>query len=70
MLILFSDGISEARNAGREMFAAGGIAASLDNVEDLSAGAVLQTIFDQFESHIGHEGPGDDRTLLVLHFGG
>ena len=66
LLILYSDGISEARSSSHELFRAAGIAATVLERSGGSAKDVLETIWDRVEEYqIGGEG-ADDRTVLVL----
>ncbi len=66
LLVLFSDGIVEARNGAKEMFSNGGVIEALADMQDeMSAQEVLDSIWSSYERHAsGTE--SDDRTLVVI----
>jgi phosphoserine phosphatase RsbU/P len=66
LLVFYSDGISEAHGANGALFRCEGILEALLPVSTLSAGEILESIWNRVESHLGFDEPGDDRTLLVL----
>lgn len=75
LLVLYSDGVSEARDGSRRMFGTPGIVAALaesDTHAD-SAATLLERIWSRLEAHTAIEPdsespaqPADDRTLLVI----
>ena len=65
MLILYSDGISEAMDGRRKMFRSDGIISAVQQQLAASAGEVLRQIWSTLELHT-NGGEGDDRTLLVI----
>jgi sigma-B regulation protein RsbU (phosphoserine phosphatase) len=66
MLVMFSDGITEARNADRQLFGTEGIAGAVSGVLGCGPEDVLQVVSSQVESHTEETGDSDDRTLLVI----
>jgi phosphoserine phosphatase RsbU/P len=65
LLVLFSDGIVEARSASQEMFCNDGILKALDGHMEGSASEILEHIWMCYEAHTGGRNL-DDRTLVVL----
>jgi sigma-B regulation protein RsbU (phosphoserine phosphatase) len=65
ILVLFSDGIVEARNTKEKMFRNEGILDSVNGRRFESAFEVLQTIWSRYEDHTGGRNL-DDRTLMVI----
>lgn len=65
LLILFSDGITEARNRTQKMFRDDGIVAALNGDASGSATEVLETIWSRYEAHTDGRNL-DDRTLVVM----
>jgi len=66
LLVLFSDGISEAMSRGQKMFRSDGI---LDVVRDRasrSARDILESVWSKLEQHSQGGSDPDDRTLLVI----
>ena len=66
LLVLYSDGISEARSCDQELFRAEGLAARVLEGPQDTAGSVLDTIWSSVDDFIIGGEAGDDRTLLVL----
>lgn len=69
LLVLFSDGIVEARSSDQEMFNNSGILDALEGHTAGTACAVLEHIWTRYETHTGGQNL-DDRTLVVLKAGG
>jgi sigma-B regulation protein RsbU (phosphoserine phosphatase) len=65
LLILFSDGITEARNRTQQMFRQQGVLEAVQGLTSGTAGDVLDRIWSRYESHTGGEN-NDDRTLMVI----
>jgi phosphoserine phosphatase RsbU/P len=66
LLVMYSDGISEARNRAQQLFRWEGISAAVAERAAAPASEVLQGVWDEVDRHIAGGSPGDDRTLLVL----
>lgn len=64
-LILFSDGIVEARDLDENMFRNEGILNAIDSRTFKSAAETLRTIWNEYEAHTGGRNL-DDRTLMVI----
>ncbi len=69
LLVIFSDGISEAMNADGEEFGDERIIDCVGGVER-DPGVVLTQLFERLRSFTGDEPPGDDMTALVLRYRG
>ena len=65
LLLLYSDGITEALSSTHELFKWEGIYDTARELRHESAAKVLDAIWNRVEKHQGGAG-GDDRTLLVL----
>lgn len=66
LLVLYSDGISEARNAGHVLFGTAGIISSVCETPCGTAQQTLETVWRQVVTHVADSRFGDDRTLLML----
>jgi sigma-B regulation protein RsbU (phosphoserine phosphatase) len=66
LLVLYSDGISEARSSDQELFKAEGLVACVLGGPRESAGTVLDSIWSRVDEFIIGGEAGDDRTVLVL----
>ncbi|MCH7909723.1 MAG: serine/threonine-protein phosphatase [Candidatus Hydrogenedentes bacterium] len=66
VLILFSDGVSEAMNGKRIMFGQDGIVDAAENHTGESAKEILDAIRSKLELHLANGSEADDRTLLVV----
>ena len=69
LLVIFSDGISEAMNADGEEFGDERIIDCVGGVER-DPGVVLTQLFERLRSFTGDEPPGDDMTALALRYRG
>lgn len=67
LLILYSDGISEARSSDQELFKAEGLVKCVLEGPGGSAETVLDSIWSRVDEFIIGGEAGDDRTVLVLH---
>jgi len=65
VMIGFSDGISEAMNAQREMYRSEGVYAAVFDRLQMPAHDIVQTVWSSVETHSAGS-HGDDRTLLVI----
>ncbi|HEY3966053.1 MAG TPA: GAF domain-containing SpoIIE family protein phosphatase [Planctomycetaceae bacterium] len=65
ILVLYSDGITEARSQAQELFRSEGISDCIAGLSHTSAEALLELIWDRVDDHAG-DTDIDDRTLLVL----
>ncbi len=65
LLVLYSDGITEARSHAQELFRWEGISTSIAGLAHTSADALLELIWNSVDDHVAGS-DGDDRTLLVL----
>jgi sigma-B regulation protein RsbU (phosphoserine phosphatase) len=66
LLILYSDGISEARSSDLELFRAEGISATILERPCDSAAAALESIWSRVDEYMVGGEVADDRTVLVL----
>ena len=66
-VVLFTDGISEATNAGGELFSDERVATYVASLPcTLAASEVAARILAEVERHLGEVEAQDDRTLVVL----
>lgn len=65
-LVVFSDGIAEARNAGEAEFGQEGVAAVTVRERGREARALADAILDQVGRHLGAGRAIDDQTLIVV----
>lgn len=66
MLLIFSDGISEATNADGEEYGEARIATFVQTNRHLSATEMLHQIFDEADEWSAGQERGDDQTLVVI----
>jgi sigma-B regulation protein RsbU (phosphoserine phosphatase) len=66
LLLVYSDGINEARNADGECFGNERVAALVAGHARERAAAMGQALLDEVQRFIGEARPDDDQTLLVL----
>jgi hypothetical protein len=66
LLVLFSDGITEAPNRREEQFGDDRLIAILQEAADLPAQAICQAILDSVRAFAGDRPTPDDQTLLVV----
>lgn len=65
-LVLYSDGITEARSSTHELFRSEGISSTVLDLKHRSAKEILETIWNRVDEHADGSSGADDRTLLVL----
>ncbi|MFH1311653.1 MAG: PP2C family protein-serine/threonine phosphatase [Candidatus Eisenbacteria bacterium] len=66
MLLLYSDGVTEACNAQEEFFGDDRLAELVPDIEGLSAEAAGRRIVEQVEKFVGDEPTSDDLSLILL----
>ena len=66
LLVVFSDGVSEATNAAGGEFGEEGIIESVKHVWQKSAGGVCDGVLADVRKFLGDELPHDDQTLMVV----
>jgi sigma-B regulation protein RsbU (phosphoserine phosphatase) len=66
VLVLYSDGISEARSRGHDLFTTEGIARTVLKHSGEPAGKILDAIWKSVDEYMAGGESGDDRTVLVL----
>ncbi len=67
LIVLFTDGLSEALSPQRQLFRADGILNALGAGPWESADAAADAIWQRMTEHVGHADPTDDQTLLVIN---
>ena len=65
MILLYTDGITEARNSSHEMLGSGRLMSWLDDAPD-SVDACVEYLIDNVSHFTGEAGQSDDITLLML----
>jgi serine phosphatase RsbU (regulator of sigma subunit) len=66
VVVLYTDGITEAENAGGDLFGLERLCATIEIVKTLTAEQICQSILRELRQHIGQHIVHDDITLLVL----
>jgi hypothetical protein len=66
LLVVFSDGVSEATNAQGGEFGEDGIVESVKRAWQKSAGGVCDSVLADVRDFLGNELPHDDQTLMVV----
>jgi serine phosphatase RsbU (regulator of sigma subunit) len=66
MFLFFTDGLSEAMNAGSELFGEGRLRRILEQGEGLGSEEMKERILDEVRRFVGEAAPHDDMTLVVL----
>ena len=69
VLILYTDGVTEATNANQEMFEENRLLSVVQGQQNLNAYQALTMVSNQVEAFVKDAPPFDDLTLLTLHFG-
>ena len=66
LLVVFSDGVTEAMDPDRDLFGEGRLGAVLEACRDSPAGSVIEGVADAVRRHAGGAPQSDDVTLLVV----
>jgi sigma-B regulation protein RsbU (phosphoserine phosphatase) len=66
VVLLFTDGLSEAMNAEAELFGEGRLARILRETEGLSTEEIRERILEEVRSFAGGATQADDMTLVIL----
>ncbi|MCK5153107.1 MAG: SpoIIE family protein phosphatase [Spirochaetales bacterium] len=66
VLILYTDGITEAMNSNNEEFGKGGIIKAAVTVRKRSADKIKRAIIDNCLKHVGHEKLHDDMSIMII----
>lgn len=69
LLVLYTDGVSETRNAGGRMFEAAGLEQSIRDCANESALTTRDCMLSALEKYAGGAPPSDDLTLVVARLG-
>jgi len=70
LLIVYTDGVVDARNAAGAEFRETGILRVLEEFREVRASDLTREILDAVERHSGRERQSDDRTVVVARFKG
>ena len=66
MLVVYTDGLIEARNNEKQFFSLDRLKQLAVSSRELPAGLIRTVILDELSAHTGGKAPADDVTLLVL----
>ncbi len=66
LVVLYTDGVTEASNRDRRMFGKDGLLRGLDECREQSLAGVVDSLWLELDAHLGGQKPADDRTLLAL----
>jgi serine phosphatase RsbU (regulator of sigma subunit)/CHASE2 domain-containing sensor protein len=68
VLLLFTDGVSEAENTGHTLYGSERLAKALGKVPALDARSVVAAVIDDLRRFVGKAGQADDITLLAVRW--
>ena len=68
MLILYTDGLTEARNSQRQLFGRERVQQMMSRCYDISSRTTVETIISEIEHFTEHTQPSDDLTLLAISY--
>jgi sigma-B regulation protein RsbU (phosphoserine phosphatase) len=66
MLVVFSDGVSEAQNGTGEEYGEARLSSFVVALRDDTANNLRSTVFDEIDRWTGEAERGDDQTLVIL----
>ena len=66
LLVLYTDGVTEATNAKGQMLDEDGLARVVEGLQHASASDILDGIYHRVEAHSGHRVADDDVTVVVI----
>jgi serine phosphatase RsbU (regulator of sigma subunit)/anti-sigma regulatory factor (Ser/Thr protein kinase) len=67
-LVLYTDGVNEAMNTGRQLFGADAIGRALSAVGEASSEKIIQRLLDDLRVFAGGAQQSDDITMLVIRY--
>jgi serine phosphatase RsbU (regulator of sigma subunit) len=70
VIVLFTDGITEAMDMEGEMFGDGALAHLLSSHQALGAAGIRERVLRDVRAFVGDAEPHDDMTMVVLKIGG
>ncbi|MEO7192577.1 MAG: PP2C family protein-serine/threonine phosphatase [Vicinamibacterales bacterium] len=70
VIVLYTDGITEAMNGGGDMFGDEALAALLASHHALSVGGIRERVLREVKAFVGDAEPHDDMTMVVLKISG
>jgi serine phosphatase RsbU (regulator of sigma subunit) len=70
VVVLYTDGITEAMNEGGDLFGDGALADVVAHHHALDAGGIRERVLREVRAFVGQAEPHDDMTLIVLKFDG
>jgi len=68
LLVLYSDGITEAMNPQRELYGEARLTALLQRLAPAQAAEAVEKVLEDVREHCGGNEPGDDITLIVVRY--
>jgi phosphoserine phosphatase RsbU/P len=66
VLLLYTDGVTEAENAGRTLYSRQRLAAALAKAPTVDAQSLVRAVIDDLRRFVGGAEQADDLTLLAL----
>ena len=69
LLVLYSDGIIEAEDAGGRLFGTQGLVAVVTSALQASPETIVDAVLTAVKKHAGIDEPADDQTLIVVRIG-
>lgn len=67
-IILYTDGLTEAENAAQELFGETRVEETLANLQELSATALIDKLYETVCCHVGEAIQSDDLTVMSIKF--
>lgn len=68
LLYLYTDGVTEAENPGKELFSDDRLLATLDSLRVLKPESIIRQMMREIHTHAGDAEQNDDITMLCLHY--
>lgn len=68
-LVLYTDGVTEARNPERQFYRAAGLSACVNGAARGDSKSLVDAIFDDVQRFVGAAAPSDDITVVGVTFG-
>ena len=68
LLYLYTDGVTEAENTGKELFSSNRLLATLNSLRILKPESIIRQMMREIHTHAGDAEQNDDITMLCLHY--
>ena len=68
LLYLYTDGVTEAENTGKELFSSNRLLATLNSLRMQKPESIIRQMMREIDTHAGDAEQNDDITMLCLHY--